>query len=397
MKRPFFFGCLLTVIAGRTVIAQTPPPNDNFTNAILLSGDQVSFSGTLTNATIEGGEPYVTYNSPRSVWWKWVPAATGPVVVQISPGYPLGPGNDAKLEIFRGNNVSNLEYIDGMTLDTPAGPYLIHSLYVPTNSYYYFRASGSWQGSFNVQLMASPKPVIVQQPQDCAVSPYGSAAFCALATDIPSPAYQWRLNGTPLPGQTAAILMLHDLQTNAGGYYSLIASNSGGTTQSTEAWLTVAATNPVPRVTMLPPTNGSAVRFMVQGEGGRWYRFETTDDLTYWWLREVYWYGRATNEISLFSVPLFNSQHQFVAASLDAATDGCVAQLRAFHSALNFYARDHKRVSFDSYTMQDLAPYFRGGTVPGCPANGAYSAGACVTNDVTCSIGYYATRGHHWP
>jgi hypothetical protein len=150
---------------------------------------------------------------------------------------------------------------------------------------------------------------------------------------------------------------------------------------------------------MLPPTNGSGVNFIVQGEGGRWYRCSTTDDLANWWLLDTAWYGKATNEFSQFSVPLFNSEHQFVDVSLDARTDGCVAQLKAFHSAVNFFARDNQFRTIDTYTVQDLAPYFLGGIAPSCPGNGMYSAGAVFTNDVTCSIvgGYFGSGGHHWP
>jgi hypothetical protein len=77
MRNLFVFSCLMAVVAGPRAFGQTPPANDNFTNAILLSGYQVTFSGTLTNSTAEAGEPAIEYNfysSPRSVWWKWAPA-----------------------------------------------------------------------------------------------------------------------------------------------------------------------------------------------------------------------------------------------------------------------------------------------------------------------------------
>jgi hypothetical protein len=49
------------------------PINDNFANAITLSG--TSISGTLDNSTIEIGEPFVGPYWNRSVWYKWVPTS----------------------------------------------------------------------------------------------------------------------------------------------------------------------------------------------------------------------------------------------------------------------------------------------------------------------------------
>ena len=306
MQSRTLLGVLLLFAAVTTARAQTPPPNDNFTNAILLSGNQVSFSGTLSNATLENWETFpitYPYEGLRSVWWKWTPVSPGPVLLQITPDNPGGGRVDAGLQIYRGADVylpypNYLEYINRTTLDIPAGRFAIQSLYVPTNGFYFFRISGNWQGTFNVQLTASPQPVILHQPGDQTASPYGSAMFSALATGIPAPVYQWLFNGTPLPGQTASILLLHDLQTNATGRYSVIASNTGGSTESASAWLTVRATNPVPRVTMLGPTNGSRVYFLVEGEPGRYYRFLTTDDVNDWSYASpppISAYGQATN------------------------------------------------------------------------------------------------------
>ncbi len=50
---------------------------------------------------------------------------------------------------------------------------------------------------------------------------------------------QWQCNGTNLPGQNLARLMLPNLQTNQTGAYALVASNSLGLTASASAQLTV--------------------------------------------------------------------------------------------------------------------------------------------------------------
>jgi len=327
---------------------------------------------------------------------------TGPVVVQVWPDNPNGARVDAKLTIYRGTNLLYNTLISDTTLDIPAGRFVVQSLYVPTNAYYYLRVSGKWQGTLTAKLTAASAPVMVQQPQDSVASPYGSAAFGALAAGMPRPTYQWLFNGSPLPGQTGALLVVHDLQTNNAGSYSVIATNSGGSVVSAAAWLTVRNTNPVPVVRMLGATNGSRVYFLVQGEPGRHYRSQTTDDLNDWsWgglpIRQ---YAQATNKLNLFSINLLNSQQQFVTVSLDGPTDGCVAQLKAYAYAINSYTLEHNVNPLSAYTLTDLAPYFHDGLLPFCPGNGTYSAGVCITNGVSCSLGFPGSGydgGHHWP
>ena len=51
--------------------------NDNFANAILLSGPSGSVSGTTFGATHEGGEPdHVGLGSQHSVWYRWIAPST---------------------------------------------------------------------------------------------------------------------------------------------------------------------------------------------------------------------------------------------------------------------------------------------------------------------------------
>jgi len=235
--------------------------------------------------------------------------------------------------------------------------------------------------------------VILQQPQSFTASPYGSAAFSVIAAGLPSPAYQWMSNGTPLAGQTAPIIWVHNVQTNAAGSYSVIVSNSGGAIESAAAVLSVADTNPVPILTALPPTNASNVPFILRGEPGRWYLFEITDDLVNWYDYWA-WSRQATNTSNTFSVLRINPGKEFIRASLNAAADACTAQLKGMTAARDLYAIENRLSPIAVYDLNNLAPYLPGATNPFCPQHGAYSQGSSITNPPACSL---SSVGHHFP
>jgi hypothetical protein len=87
------------------VAIRVRPGNDDFTNAIVLQGLNVSTAGTNLGAGKEPGEP--TGGDPSadaSVWYTWTAPASGAVIVGIGEdyfgGHPLGG--------YQGNSVSNL-------------------------------------------------------------------------------------------------------------------------------------------------------------------------------------------------------------------------------------------------------------------------------------------------
>jgi len=67
------------------------------------------------------------------------------------------------------------------------------------------------------------------------------ATFSALATGSPTITYQWRKNGVAIPGATGSMLTLNNLQVGDAGTYSVLATNTAGTTVSSNAVLTVGA------------------------------------------------------------------------------------------------------------------------------------------------------------
>lgn len=82
------------------------PANDDFANAIGLSGRSPDVTGTTGAATNETGEPTHDPDYPASVWYRWTAPADGRVTVFHGP---MGVGQG--VSIYTGEAVSSLERI----------------------------------------------------------------------------------------------------------------------------------------------------------------------------------------------------------------------------------------------------------------------------------------------
>ncbi len=85
-------------------LAATPPANDGFAAAQLLSGASGSVTGTSLGATKEAGEPNHASNlGGASVWYSWTAPASGKLTVSSA-----GSSFDTLLGIYQGTSVSTL-------------------------------------------------------------------------------------------------------------------------------------------------------------------------------------------------------------------------------------------------------------------------------------------------
>lgn len=102
-------------------------------------------------------------------------------------------------------------------------------------------------------------PAITQQPTNRAAFVGDSVTFNVTATGTAPLRYQWRFNGTNIVGATNNLLALANLQMTNAGLYSVVVTNNGGATTSSNAVLTVSIPTLADGMLLHYPFDGNAL------------------------------------------------------------------------------------------------------------------------------------------
>jgi hypothetical protein len=86
-------------------------------------------------------------------------------------------------------------------------------------------------------ILNQPTNVFVRIPPDSQAAPSTNATFRVLATSGSAIQYQWRFNGSNLPGATNATLTISNVQAGDWGEYTVAITDDVATVLSTPAWL----------------------------------------------------------------------------------------------------------------------------------------------------------------
>lgn len=133
--------------------------------------------------------------------------------------------------------------------------------------------------SFTLTLLPpNLPPTISSQPTGVSLDPGATANFSVTATGTAPFTYQWRRNGTPIPGATASSISLPGIQTSSSGIYSVVVTNAFGSATSNGAALVV---NAAPTILVQPQAQvvlaGGSASFSVVATG--------SGSLAYQWRR----------------------------------------------------------------------------------------------------------------
>jgi hypothetical protein len=102
---------------GTVVLNLNPPPNDDFTNALVVVGASGGISSYTIGASKEPGEPAHAFDvGGHSVWYRWTAPLSGPVEFNTA-----GSTFDTTLAIYTGADVTSLSLVAANDDDTAAG------------------------------------------------------------------------------------------------------------------------------------------------------------------------------------------------------------------------------------------------------------------------------------
>jgi hypothetical protein len=112
-------------------------------------------------------------------------------------------------------------------------------------------------------------PAITVQPVSHSVNAGQADTFRVFATGNPTPTYQWRKDGTPIPGATGSTYSIASTSVSDSGNYTVEVMNPVDTIMSNQAHLTVNVSAPV--ITAQPVSKsvnaGQSVSFSVTATG----------------------------------------------------------------------------------------------------------------------------------
>jgi hypothetical protein len=172
-----------------------------------LGGSRVYVNGIRTGANLGSHSPSLRYSTVRTK-------------MRVSTGSTSsGPSNESFIwwnQGFRGS-LDDIRIYNRQLSDAE-----VSALYAQTST-----------------APAGSVPAITTQPQAQTVAAGASATFTVAATSATPLSYQWRRNGTPIPGATAASYAFAATAADQGAAFQVVVSNTAGSVTSATASLAV--------------------------------------------------------------------------------------------------------------------------------------------------------------
>ena len=242
---------------------------------------------TMYGASISGGYGGATGSTVVTITVN--PAATAPSITTQPGNQTVTAGQTASFSVTA-TGTAPLSYqwrkngtnISGATSSSYTTPATTTSDSGSTFSVVVTNSAGS-ATSNNATLTVNPAavaPSITSQPASQTVTAGQTANFSVTATGTAPLSYQWRKNGTDIPGATSASYTTPATMTaDSGSSFAVVVTNSAGNATSNNATLTVNAPAVAPSITSQPAsqtvTAGQTATFSVTASG--------TAPLSYQW------------------------------------------------------------------------------------------------------------------
>jgi hypothetical protein len=270
--------------------ASLQPANDNWSQAAVIPGLNVTVTGPNTYATAEPDEPkHADVGAGKSVWWSWTAPSNGIFTVTTR-----GSTFDTALGVYTGANLSSLGEV---VADDDIGPNAFSQVtFTATNgTIYYFAvdsASAVEFGQASLRVVADLPPVI------SFTSPLNGVSFLVnspskttnaqAAASIIDPAgialvnYWFNGPNTNAAGALSPPYQLNITNLTVGQYgLTLVASNYSGVIGVTNLGFSVISI--APQIVLSEFVQSSSqFQFGVMGYQGTNYDLETSSNLVAW-------------------------------------------------------------------------------------------------------------------
>lgn len=228
---------------GRVELNFNPSWNDTFTNAIVLSGQTGSITGSDRGATRQTGEPlHAGITNSHSIWYSWTATNTGLVTFDtILSGY------DTLLGIYTGTSVSSLTLVTND--NNSAGNVGWSRVVFPASNgtTYQIAVAGGpgTNGIVKLNWSVAAPPTITSHPLGTNAPAGATVSFSVFVSGSGPFSYQWLHQGNELAdnknisGAKTATLTIDKIQPPDFGSYSVIVTNNFGSVTSAPATLIV--------------------------------------------------------------------------------------------------------------------------------------------------------------
>lgn len=160
----------------------SPPANDNWANAELMTGFSDTVSGTTVGATGQCAEPDWGFGSygTNSVWYKWVPPRTGRVRIDLEGSGPDG----VSVFVARGTTLAGLQEVDDISPFSNGDlEYDFFSAEAGIDYYFAVMGDGGAEETFDLSiLMADADPPANDLPANAETLTPGSGTINPVTT-----------------------------------------------------------------------------------------------------------------------------------------------------------------------------------------------------------------------
>jgi hypothetical protein len=270
--------------------AALAPTNDNWNQAIVLTGLETTVTGFNTDATSELNEPvHAGIGAGKSLWWSWTAVSNGFVTATTA-----GSSFDTVLGIYTGTSLATLAEIKAADDIGPAA-FSQTTFFATNGTVYYFAvdsATTAAAGRVQLRLTAEKPPVIsIASPTDgylMLVATSTSFTNTAAAATVIDPKGVARVDyqfdgssGLNQGGTLAPPYQLNLTNLTEGAYWlTLIASNNAGLVTITNTGFSVISLAPL----VITEGFGLAKRFRVAVTGfkGPTYSLQASTNLDAW-------------------------------------------------------------------------------------------------------------------